>query len=724
MTALAEQTAALPSDRLVVAAPESRTTRALHLVRGRPDDPVWVRPALLVLLIATALLYTWRLSASGWANSFYSAAVQAGSTSWKAFFFGSSDASNFITVDKSSAFLWPMDLLARVIGVNSWSILVPQALEGVASVAVLYLAVRRWFGPAAGLIAGAVLALTPVAALMFRFNNPDAMLTLLMTLGAYAVIRAVEHGSTRWIMLAGSLIGWAFLAKMLQGLLVLPAFGITYLVAAPVGFWRRIRQLVLCAVAMVVSAGWWVVIVQLWPATSRPYIGGSQHNSVVELIFGYNGFGRLTGNESGSVVGGGATQGGSQWGPTGLGRLFNTSFGGQISWLLPAALILCVMLVVIAGRAPRTDRTRAAALLWGGWLVVTGLAISLGKGIIHTYYTVALAPAIGALIGSGVVALWRRRQHLLARFALAATMGVTVWWTNVLLDRTPTWLPSLHVAVIVIGLIVAVEILVLPSAPKKLAGSFATLGLVAMLIGPASYTWQTVHSAHTGALPTAGPAGTSDGLGRFGAFGRFGGRAGRGAFTGAPPTNGAVPGGFGAGSPGTPPRNGAGRIAAQGGFGGGFPGGAAGAGNAGHTRRGLRGRGFNGGHAGGGILGGSRPSAALTVTLAKNADSYRWMAATVSANQASGYQLAADKPVMAIGGFNGTDPAPTLAQFKKLVASHKIHWFIGGDGGFGGFGGFGHANGGSPASTQISSWVTANFKASTVGGTTIYNLNP
>ena len=697
MTDLAEQTAKLPLDFPVDATPGPRTSRVLRFVRGRPDDPVWVRPALLVLLIATALLYTWRLSASGWANSFYSAAVQAGSTSWKAFFFGSSDASNFITVDKSSAFLWPMDLLARVIGVNSWSILVPQALEGVASVAVLYLAVRRWFGAAAGLLAGVVLALTPVAALMFRFNNPDAMLTLLMTLGAYAVIRAVEHGSTRWIVLAGSLVGWAFLAKMLQGLLVLPAFGITYLVAAPVCFWRRIRQLVLCAVAMVVSAGWWVAIVQFWPAASRPYIGGSQHNSILELIFGYNGFGRLTGNESGSVVGGGAGRGGSQWGSTGLGRLFNTSFGSQISWLLPGALILCVVLVVIAGRAPRTDRNRAAALLWGGWLVVTGLAISFGKGIIHTYYTVALAPAIGALVGCGAVALWRRRQNLLARLALAATIGVTVWWTNVLLDRTPTWLPSLHVAVIVIGLTVAVEIVLLPSAPKKLAGSFATLGLVALLIGPASFTWQTVHTAQTGALPTAGPAGASGGLGRFGGFG---GRPGRATFAGAPPTNGA------------------GRGAVP----GGFPGGTAGPGRPGQTRQGFGGGGFNGGQAGGGgiggILGGSTPSAALTATLAKNADSYKWMAATVSANQASGYQLASGKPIMAIGGFNGTDPAPTLAQFEKLVAAHKIHWFIGGGGGFG------RTNGGSSASTQISTWVAANFTASTVGGTTIYNLNP
>ena len=322
-----------------------------RLVRGRRDDPRWVRPCLLALLGTTALLYLWGLGASGWANTYYAAAVQAGAKSWKAFFFGSTDASNFITVDKSPAFLWPMQLSARVFGVSSWSMLVPQALEGVAAVGILYAAVRRWFTPAAGLLAGAVLALTPVAALMFRFNNPDALLTLLLTAGAYAMVRALEAGRTRWLVLAGSLVGFGFLAKMLQALLVLPAFGLVYLVAGPPQLGRRIKQLLLAGVALVVSAGWWVLAVQLTPASARPYIGGSQNNSLWNLIFGYNGFGRLTGTEAGSVGGGGVGNGGvgnggignggignggGRWGPTGWARLFNAEFGGQISWLLPA----------------------------------------------------------------------------------------------------------------------------------------------------------------------------------------------------------------------------------------------------------------------------------------------------------------------------------------------------------------------------------------------------
>ena len=205
-------------------------SRWQRMVRGPSDDPTWARPALLALLVATGVLYIWGLGASDWANSFYSAAVQAGTKSWKAFFFGSSDAANFITVDKPPASLWVMEISARIFGVNSWSILVPQALEGVAAVALLYATVRRWFSAAAGLIAGAVMALTPVAVLMFRFNNPDALLVLLLVGAAYALTRALEDGGTKWLVAVGVLIGFGFLAKMLQAFVVVPGFAVTYLI--------------------------------------------------------------------------------------------------------------------------------------------------------------------------------------------------------------------------------------------------------------------------------------------------------------------------------------------------------------------------------------------------------------------------------------------------------------------------------------------------------------
>ncbi|MGC1284288.1 MAG: glycosyltransferase family 39 protein, partial [Streptosporangiaceae bacterium] len=420
-------------------APPSRKER---LLRARSGDPAWARPALLALLVVTALLYLVGLSRNGWANEFYAAAVQAGTKSWKAFLFGSVDSSNFITVDKTPLFLWPMELTARVFGLNSWTLLIPQALEGVATVGVLYTTVRRWFGPAAGILAGAVMAVTPVATLMFRFDNPDAMLVLLMTLAAYATTRAIESGRTRWIALAGALLGLGYLAKMLQAFLVLPGLALAYLICGKPRLGKRIWQLLAGAAALLVASGWWVAIDLLTPAADRPYVGGSTDNSILNLTFSYNGLGRLTGE-------GGPGGGGGFGGATGLTRLFQADMGGQIAWLLPAALIALAVMLWVSRRAARTDRTRAAALLWGGWLLVTGLVFSFMSGIIHPYYTVALAPAIAALVGIGASGLWRIRHTWLARAALAAGLVVTAAVAWVLLDRSPSWFPWLRVGIVV-----------------------------------------------------------------------------------------------------------------------------------------------------------------------------------------------------------------------------------------------------------------------------------
>src|SRR5581483_4714904 len=275
-------------------APPRHDAPAARRGRGAPARR-WGRAALVALLAVTAGLYLWGLGASGWGNSFYSAAVQAGTKSWKAFFFGSSDAAGSITVDKPPAALWVMELSARLFGVNAWSILVPQALEGVAAVGLLYATVKRWFGSGAGLLAGAVLAVTPVAALMFRFNNPDALLTLLLVGAAYATVRAIEDGRTKWLVWAGALVGTGFITKMLQAFIVVPAFALAYLIAGPPRIVRRVTQLVWAGVALLVSSLWWVVAVMAVPTGDRPYIGGSQNNSLWNLIFGYNGFGRITG---------------------------------------------------------------------------------------------------------------------------------------------------------------------------------------------------------------------------------------------------------------------------------------------------------------------------------------------------------------------------------------------------------------------------------------------
>ncbi|MDQ3790996.1 MAG: glycosyltransferase family 39 protein [Actinomycetota bacterium] len=564
------------------------------------------RPVLPVLLTATGVLYLWGLGASGWANAYYSAAAQAGAASWKALFFGATDAAGGITVDKTPASVWVMGLSARIFGVNPWSILVPQALMGVATVWLLYATVKRVAGEAAALLAGVVLALTPVAVLIFRFNNPDALLVLLLTAGAYATVRAVEDGRVRWLVLAGACVGFGFLTKMLQAFLVLPAFGLAWLVGAQR---TRLLGLVVAFGAIVVSAGWWVLVVSLWPAGDRPYIGGSQHDSVLELTFGYNGFGRLTGDEVGRVGGGGGT--GGVW-----GRLFGAEMAGGIAWLLPAAVV-----VLIGGlwASWRHGPQRVSLLLWGGWLVVTAVVFSLMDGIIHAYYTVALAPALAGVIGIGAVALWHK--GFVGTAVLSGAVALTAIETYLLLDS---------LVLLVFGLVAAALVLLVERSV-----AVAALAAVVALAGPAAYSLQTAAATHSGALPSAGPS------------------AGNVTFAG--------PGGMG------------------------------------------------------GLLDAPKPGADL-VALLRQGD-HTWTAATVGSNNAAGYQLASGRPVLAVGGFNGTDPAPTLAEFQDMVHNGQIHYFIG-DGAMSST-----ATGGSDAGRQIAEWVAENYEAQQVSGVTVYDLS-
>jgi 4-amino-4-deoxy-L-arabinose transferase-like glycosyltransferase len=491
--------------------------------------PRWARPALFALLALTAVLYLWGLSAAGWANEYYAAAVQAGTQSWKALLFGSIDAGNAITVDKPPASLWVMSLFGRLFGFGTLSMLVPQALMGVASVALIYSAVRRVSGYGAGLLAGAVLALTPVAALMFRFNNPDALLVLLMVVAGYCVIRALDGKSTRWIALAGVAIGFAFLAKLLQALLVTPALALVVLIAVPGSVWLRLRDLAVGLVAIVVSAGWYLALVSLWPSDSRPYIGGSTNNSLLQLALGYNGLGRVfggDGNPGGSSDSGGGSgpMGGSMFGgSTGITRMFGESMGTEISWLLPAALVGLVAGLWFTRRAPRTDRTRASLLLWGGWLVVTVVVFSFMKGIMHPYYTIALAPAIAAVIGISVRELWRGKPFVSSRIVLAAMLMGTGVWNFVLLDRTPEWLPWLRWVVLVGAILVSA---VLAAGAHRLGRWTVILAAAGLLFGlgaTAAYTVETVAGNHGGGIPTSGPARAGGGFG-FGGPGGPGGQ--------------------------------------------------------------------------------------------------------------------------------------------------------------------------------------------------------
>jgi 4-amino-4-deoxy-L-arabinose transferase-like glycosyltransferase len=600
---------------------------------GVPERPRRGRPeliALAALLAGTAVLYLWNLGAEGWANTYYAGAVRAMTQNWTAFFFGSTDAGNTVTVDKPPASLWVMALSARIFGLSAWSMLVPQALMGVGAVALLYAAVRRVASPAAALLAGGVFALTPIAVLMFRYNNPDALLVLLLVAAAYATVRAIERASTRWIVLAGALIGFAFLAKMMQAFVVIPALALAYLVAAPTGFWRRIRQLLAAGLAVVVGAGWWVAIAELWPASSRPYIGGSENDSVLDLTFGYNGLGRIFGQggggrtvmqppagmelPAGAMAGPGG--GGGFGGAAGWARLFGEQVGGQVSWLLPAALVLLVAGLVVTWRTARTDRLRASLLLWGGWTVVTAAVFSFAQGIFHPYYAVALAPGIAALVGIGGVQLWRRRAARPARITLAVITAGTAAWAAVLLARTPDFVPWLRWVVIAVAA-VAVAALLIGARWRGLAVTAAVTVLLSGGAAQVAYAADTITSTHNGGNPTAGPATPGTGPGGGVRFGPDGARR----------------------------ADGAGPVVYQG-----DPGGS--------------------------------PDPEL-VALLQDAGT-KWAAATTSASSSAGLALAGGVDVMGIGGFNGRDPAPTLEQFQALVAAGEVHYFIGGRGGPGG----------------------------------------
>ncbi|PVZ53022.1 glycosyltransferase family 39 protein [Arthrobacter sp. H-02-3] len=643
--------------------PASRNRREL-LMYG--PQPRWVRPSAAMLLAITAVLYLWNLEATGFANSFYAAAIQAGTKDWTALLFGSLDAGNAITVDKPPAALWIPALAGRIFGFSALSMLIPQALMGVAAVGLLYLTVKRVTGPAAGLMAGGALALTPVAALMFRFNNPDAMLTLCLVLAAYLTTRAIEKAGWKWLAAAGAVIGLAFLSKMLQGFLIVPGLALAYLWAAPATLGRRLLHLLAAAAGIAVVAGSYIVLFQLTPASARPYMAGSETNSFLELTFGYNGLGRITG--SGGGMPGGGNMGGNAGGPggngnvgfggaAGIARMFGTSFGGEVSWLLPAALILLAAGLWFTRRETRTSRTRAALLLWGGWLVVTAGIFSFMSGTVHPYYAVALAPAVAALAGIGSVELWRGRAYWPARIVLAVTVLASSVWSAVLLGRDPSWLPGLRVIVVILGVLAAAALLLradslagLPARFRKAAtAGVVVLSLLAGGLGSSAWTLATVAQPHSGSIPTSGPTASAMG-GGFGTAGRaFGDRANADT-SGAP-----------------------------------------------------------------GALGGpGEETASAELTTLLKSSGAKWSAIVSGATQAASLELATGTSVIALGGWNGGDPYPTLAQFQAMVDRGEIGYFISG-----GMGGMGGGRGGN---SEVAAWVEANFQAQTVGNATVYKL--
>ena len=670
-------TIARPTDPQPLA---GRPGALLNRVAGvHAGEATWIAAATLGVLALAAVLYLVNLTVSGYANIYYSAAALAGSQSWSAWFFGSIDPANFITVDKPPLGTMLIGLSVRLFGLSSWSILLPEALAGVATVGILMAGVRRSFGSREAVIAGLVAALTPAAVLIFRYDNPDALLTLLLVGSAYALVRALEAGRLRWVVLAATLVGFAFLTKYLQAYLVLPVYALVWAVAAPGSIRRRIAGLGVALATVVLASGWWVAIVELIPPASRPYIGGSQTNSVLDVLLGYDGLGRIFGQGAGAAGGGGG--GGGFSGVPGILRLFNAEFGGQVSWLLPLAAGATGLGLWVRRHAPRTDARRAGYLLWGGWLAVHVLVFSFMSGIIHSYYAVVMAPAIGALVGAGIVELWRLRARTAwAGVVLGAAILGSAVWAWALLERTPDFVPGLGVAIVAVALFVAV-VVALPAGDRWGRGVALAVGLgIAVLVAaPAAYAVDTMGTAYSGGTVAAGPAVAGSGGGP-GIAGRAPG-AGTGTVDG-----GGAPGLADGDRPAGAPPTGA------------FPGGVAPTGGPGLGR-------------GGGL--GGQVDAALTDYLAANQGVATWIVAVSGAEQAGSIQLATGLPVMAMGGFNGGDPAPTLDQLKAYVASGQLRYVL--------VGGGGGPNGGS---STITDWVTANGTlVSEVGDGSLYDLS-
>jgi 4-amino-4-deoxy-L-arabinose transferase-like glycosyltransferase len=482
----------------------------------------WDRIGLAILLLATAAMYLWDITINGMGNQFYAGAAQAGSTNWEALLFGSLDTQNFITVDKPPVSQWVMGLSGQIFGFSSASMLIPEALMGVAAVALLYAAVARITTRRTGLLAGAALALTPAAALMFRFNNPDAVMMLLMMAASYCTVRAMQRASAKWLVLAGVALGFAFLAKMLEGLMVMPAIGLAYLVVAPTPLRRRMLHLLASLVAFVVSAGWFVVVTLLWPASSRPYIAGSTDNSFMNLVLGYNGFSRVLGRNHfdferpGPQIGSAISQMGNNHGgfgnqKAGIPRLFSGEFGFEIGWLLPAALLAMVFVLISRGRAPRTDLVRAGVILFGGWIVVDGLVLSFMHGMVHPYYCLSLSPGVAGMFAIGIHEMWLKRTRWLGRIGLGAMLlstGVWSWW---LLQQNAAWLPALRWTILAL-VVVATAVLVV--ALVKSRARYAVAALIAAtvvgLAGSAAYAIATIGQPHSGGGPSVGPGGAQN----------------------------------------------------------------------------------------------------------------------------------------------------------------------------------------------------------------------
>ena len=630
--------------------------RALARARSR----LRLRPELGALIGFAAVLNLWGLSINGWANTYYSAAVQSMTTSWHNFLFASLDQSGLMTVDKPPLSLWIQALSARVFGFHPLSLLIPQAVMGVVAVALLYDLTRRRFGRPAGFVAGLALATTPVVVAVSRHNNPDELLVLCCVAALWFAVRGLQNGSTKWLVLSGVAVGLGFETKMAVALMVVPGIAIAWMWIAPAarGRLHALRQLLLGGAALVAAGGAWPLLVTLTPAADRPWISGTSDNSIWSLIFSYNGVGRLSGQTGGPGGGGG---GGMFGGPTGPLRLLQSSLGDQAGWLLGFAVVAGLAILVVS-RLRRSDPRTGWLIAIGGAFVTTAVAFSYASGIFHPYYVSLLAPFTAALIGAGAGMMLEdgRRARVIAPLAIAAGI-VTELVVLGELDGLLGWARWL---VLIIG--VATAVLLALALSRRTRAVIVAVALAALLVAPATWATETLGHAASATFPTGGPAAAEQiangsGGGPGGGFGGAGGvgrafRGGRGA--GAAPGGGA--GGF------APP---------AGGFGGGASGGAPSGGASGRAPSG----GASGGPAAGGT-GGAGMFGGVDSTL-KAAASYAkahggGTIGVESQSTAAAAILAGDPDVAGLGGFSGRESSVTATWLASEVSSGRLRWVL------------------------------------------------
>ncbi|MBB2939763.1 4-amino-4-deoxy-L-arabinose transferase-like glycosyltransferase/putative flippase GtrA [Amycolatopsis bartoniae] len=578
----------------------------------------WQPWALGVLCAAAAVLYAWNIADGHLGNSFYSAAVKSMSSSFTNSLFGAFDAYPVSTVDKPPMSLWPQVVSVLVFGFHGWALLLPQVVEGVAAVLLLHRTVRRWAGENVALLAALILTLTPVTVAIDRDNNPDTLLVLLLVAAAYALTRSLQSGQsgsrTRWLLWCAFFLGCGFLTKMLAAWMVVPGFAVASLLGSAAPARRRILDVLAAAGVLVVSSFWWVALVDLWPGR-KPYVGGSTDGTAKELVLGHDGFGRVLG----------------EGGKTGIGRMFGADAGGQISWLLPLALLVLVVSGVLGVRAMVRGRpvdrfSGAVWVLWGSWLVVTALVFSYAHGMWHSYYTTALAPPIAAIVAAGLARFWRlyRAGEGSGWSLLPLGLAVTGAWAFVLTSRDTgyfgwtRWVVLAVTVVAVAGLVVT-RLAATDRAPGRpvLARGLAVAGLVAVLLTPGVWSVATA-------------------------------------------TDGADPGTIPAAGPGMSGVSGGGRVAAgrQAQPAGGERGGTAMGGDTAELTAGQR-----------KILGYAREhSAGAAITLAVDGDA---MAAAPYIIGATGGEV-----VIGMGGFVGTDNSPSVDQLRTWVADGTLRFVV------------------------------------------------